>query len=187
MCSVAQANIAFDPSGAVLVPGEPSGNDALFFTPNVNITVTELGYYDDVTYDHEVGLYTASGGLLASTTIIPGETPVNGFAYNPIAPVTLLAGQTYAVDGYYAGPPDPGVYATGGVGADPLITYDYYLYDYNPGFDLANVPYPTGIFGPNFQFSATPVPEPTTMVAGAMLLLPFGMSTLRMLRKSRTA
>jgi hypothetical protein len=31
------------------------------------------------------------------------------------------------------------------------------------------------------------VPEPTTMVAGAMLLLPFGFSTLRMLRKTRTA
>jgi hypothetical protein len=35
--------------------------------------------------------------------------------------------------------------------------------------------------------SVTPVPEPTTMVAGAMLLLPFWMSTLRMLRKSRVA
>jgi len=35
--------------------------------------------------------------------------------------------------------------------------------------------------------SITPVPEPTTIVAGAMLLLPFGMSTLRMFRKSRTA
>jgi hypothetical protein len=33
----------------------------------------------------------------------------------------------------------------------------------------------------------TPVPEPTTMVAGAMLLLPFGASTLRMFRKTRTA
>ena len=29
------------------------------------------------------------------------------------------------------------------------------------------------------------VPEPTTMIAGAMLLLPFGASTLRMLRKNR--
>ena len=29
----------------------------------------------------------------------------------------------------------------------------------------------------------TPVPEPTTMIAGALLLLPFGASTLRMLRK----
>lgn len=31
------------------------------------------------------------------------------------------------------------------------------------------------------------VPEPTTMIAGAMLLLPFGVSTLRSLRKNRTA
>ena len=38
-----------------------------------------------------------------------------------------------------------------------------------------------------FFLLGTPVPEPTTMIAGALLLLPFGMSTLRMLRKSRTA
>ncbi len=35
---------------------------------------------------------------------------------------------------------------------------------------------------------ATPVPEPTTIIAGALLLLPFGASTLRILRKTnRTA
>jgi hypothetical protein len=34
---------------------------------------------------------------------------------------------------------------------------------------------------------ATPVPEPTTMIAGALLLLPFAASTLRMIRKNRTA
>jgi hypothetical protein len=31
------------------------------------------------------------------------------------------------------------------------------------------------------------VPEPTTMIAGALLLLPFGASTLRILRKNRAA
>jgi hypothetical protein len=31
------------------------------------------------------------------------------------------------------------------------------------------------------------VPEPTTMIAGALLLLPFGASTLRLLRKTRAA
>jgi|SRR6266480_1054645 len=35
--------------------------------------------------------------------------------------------------------------------------------------------------------SVTPVPEPTTMLAGAMLLLPFGASTLRVLRRNRVA
>jgi hypothetical protein len=46
-----------------------------------------------------------------------------------------------------------------------------------------------GNVGGNLEvdFSYTPVPEPTTMVAGVMLLLPFGASTLRMLRKSRAA
>ena len=35
----------------------------------------------------------------------------------------------------------------------------------------------------NFEYA---VPEPTTMIAGALLLLPFGASTLRILRR-RTA
>jgi hypothetical protein len=35
--------------------------------------------------------------------------------------------------------------------------------------------------------SLTVVPEPTTMIAGALLLLPFGASTLRLLRNTRTA
>ena len=40
-------------------------------------------------------------------------------------------------------------------------------------------------YSQNIQILA--VPEPTTMVAGALLLLPFGASTLRILRKNRTA
>ena len=43
------------------------------------------------------------------------------------------------------------------------------------------------INGTTYDFELTPVPEPTTMVAGAMLLLPFGASTLRMLRRKQTA
>jgi hypothetical protein len=39
----------------------------------------------------------------------------------------------------------------------------------------------------NGSFLFTPVPESTTMIAGALLLLPFGVSTLRILRKNRTA
>jgi hypothetical protein len=37
------------------------------------------------------------------------------------------------------------------------------------------------------SITVSPVPEPTTMIAGALLLLPFGASTLRMLRKKRMA
>jgi len=36
-------------------------------------------------------------------------------------------------------------------------------------------------------FNPTPVPEPTTMIAGALLLLPFAASTVRFMRKNRKA
>jgi hypothetical protein len=37
------------------------------------------------------------------------------------------------------------------------------------------------------SWSFSPIPEPTTMIAGALLLLPFGASALRSLRKNRAA
>ena len=50
-------------------------------------------------------------------------------------------------------------------------------------FNHVSFQYGTGLSDVNL----IPVPEPTTMVAGALLLLPFGMSTLRMLRRSGMA
>lgn len=41
--------------------------------------------------------------------------------------------------------------------------------------------------GQEFFLLGTPVPEPTTMMAGALLLVPLGMSTLRILRRNRPA
>jgi hypothetical protein len=41
--------------------------------------------------------------------------------------------------------------------------------------------------GQDLIWNVEPVPEPTTMIAGALLLLPFGASTLRILRRKRTA
>lgn len=38
-----------------------------------------------------------------------------------------------------------------------------------------------------FQEVAVPIPEPTTIIAGALLLLPIGVSALRALRKNRMA
>jgi len=40
--------------------------------------------------------------------------------------------------------------------------------------------YSQGVLG-----GVTPVPEPTTMIAGALLLVPFGASTLRVLRRNQ--
>jgi hypothetical protein len=59
--------------------------------------------------------------------------------------------------------------------------------------NLFNGAYGTPVTNPNGtnyslnQDQLAVVPEPTTMIAGALLLLPFGASTLRILRKNRTA
>jgi hypothetical protein len=45
----------------------------------------------------------------------------------------------------------------------------------------------TGIVPPPINPAGTPVPEPTTMIAGALMLLPFGASALRSLRKRQLA
>ncbi len=37
------------------------------------------------------------------------------------------------------------------------------------------------------NFAYTPIPEATTMIAGALLRLPLGISTVRFLRKQRVA
>jgi hypothetical protein len=39
----------------------------------------------------------------------------------------------------------------------------------------------------SFTLAAAPVPEPTTLISGAMLLMPFGASALRIMRKRSTA
>ena len=84
---------------------------------------------------------------------------------------------------------------------DRMVTFAVTGYLQTPG-DLNSmfIPFATTHYviafedGTDFDFNdlvvevsgVAPVPEPTTMVAGALLLLPFGMSTLRMLRKNHT-
>lgn len=58
----------------------------------------------------------------------------------------------------------------------------YTGFDDNNGYFSVVLP-----FDLNIQSEAVPVPEPTTMIAGVLLLLPFGASTLRILRKNRKA
>ena len=74
--------------------------------------------------------------------------------------------------------------------AESIITYDGSgASNTNPALgDLTgNNPENRAWNNAGFLQTDVPVPEPTTMVAGALLLLPFGASTLRMLRKRQMA
>jgi len=73
-------------------------------------------------------------------------------------------------------------------GSDTARAGYYALVGYNGGY--INF-YPSdgssNIGGPATATLFDPVPEPTTLIAGGLMLLPFGASTLRILRRNRAA
>ena len=139
------------------------------FRANVNTSVTQLGFYDDLknglTENHTVGLFNSVGNLLAQTTVTNASTLTSFFRFNAIAPVALTAGSIYyvaATTGTENYTWDPN-----GVVIDPDITF---IAD---AFIASNVlAFPTqsngsgliGWFGANIQTAAAPIPEPGTLL-----------------------
>ncbi len=75
------------------------------FKPTQTIKVTSLGYYDETQVGllaaHEVGIFDSSGNLIADATVPSGASPplIDSIRYQSIAPVTLLAGHVYNLEG----------------------------------------------------------------------------------------
>jgi hypothetical protein len=60
-------------------------------------------------------------------------------------------------------------------------------FQFSPGETLTDLTTGSGPYATSYSGSLSAVPEPPTMIAGALLLLPFGASTLRILRRRQTA
>lgn len=69
-------------------------------------------------------------------------------------------------------------------GTEEIDIYNLFDFSAHPKKDVKGVSH-VEFFGS--EGHTTSVPEPSTIVAGALLLLPFGVSTVRILRKNRTA
>jgi hypothetical protein len=117
--------------------------------------------------------------LLATATIPSGTTAtlLNGFRYLPIAPVDLLAGNTYTLAAYYSSSDLDNLHDQGG---SPSTSSDFnsYLGAFTGRNDVGSLSFPTGhtngtaYVGPNFEYSSS-VPEPMTslmMLSGLSLL-----------------
>ena len=151
-----------------------------FFTISQPITVTALGFYDlgaGNEVDELVGLFSSdagftSGTLLTSTSVtVEGNTPVDGYFFQSITPIDLAPG-TYVVEENTAGNDE---WAFGGSGPPitaPGITYDTHQYT----LGSASLIYPTGTagaadtayYGPNFEFTAQAIPEPSSLVLACL-------------------
>jgi hypothetical protein len=139
-----------------------------------------------MTDTHAVGLYDASGDLLASTTITNASDPLsNHFLYNAITPVDLIAGDTYVVEGVSG--VDPYAYDNGGFTVSPQITIVGNNDAENAGLTFLgtglNDRTIDGYWGADFVSSLTSTPEPSSF-----LLLGSGLAGLAgMLRRKLKA
>jgi hypothetical protein len=168
-----------DPSGDVL-SGQLTaislgGNQYLATSGTITVAAT----------DQDAGAFVGTYSLLPGG---PGNvlSPSGSFQYDNVL--------------YYPGSPNIvdfsgilGFVGSGGIElnlfGDQNNTPGYYsLEGYSSGTGLVDfyVLNQGNVAGPATA-TLTPVPEATTMIAGALLLLPLGASTLRILRKSRMA
>ena len=137
------------------------------FQVGSTILVTDLGIWrddDDVTADHQVGIWDSSQTLLASATVGAASTIGGDWRYESITGLTLNPGETYTAGAVYLSA-DGDSYISSAttltMHADVTWLNSVYPSVGGLGFvypELDSASY--GRFGPNFLF----VPEPGTLI-----------------------
>ncbi|MDR3412352.1 MAG: hypothetical protein P4L87_15670 [Formivibrio sp.] len=123
-----------------------------------------------------VGHFQVYDGDLGNPWVVL-STPVNYNAWNSLSIEFTGSSYIYSIDGTVVYTDNT---VDGSTGFSAMI-----MQAYNFG-DPANFPNENPADYTAY-WSNTPVPEPTTMVAGALLLLPFGASAVKILRKTKSA
>ena len=176
------------------------------FNPNqIIVTATESGGIEYLTWSGNISL--VSGGIATADLKLNYIVTANAGAINAIdqnytgsAQNGLLAVDETAAIGTFGGTvagyshlgvgdySDPPAEAGDLLNIVPLETVLYVTKDIGFSVTSSHGGFITiSQVAQSFHQDPPVVPEPTTMLAGALLLLPFGASTLRILRKNRTA
>ena len=162
--------------------GNPPFTLGFQFTEVTNQNVTALGIFDDsqngLADSYPIGLWDSKGNLIASGTVLAGTADplVNQFRYVNIAPVQLLAGQTYQLGALFL-TGDDGVNFPGdatGFAMNPAAMFDQSTFASggtlsNPTSTFSTDP---GFFGPNLLL--TPPAPPTVPEPSSLALLSLG-------------
>lgn len=151
-----------------------NGMDGFDFTPNVDLTVSALGWYDHngdgFIRSHPVGIYvTSTQALVAPAASILGTSDLDittNFRYEAVVPFVLTAGTTYTLVGYGEGPvwDDYVNNPTGGVTFGPGIDFVRARSGSGNGLAFPTAASQVGIvqdlyFGANFRYAAVPEPH----------------------------
>ena len=155
--------------------------------------MTQLGWWDQtpaspLAASHQVGLWSVSGTLIASATVLPGDPLTGGFRYAALSsPVTLGGGTVYMIggrdtlaDGDNYSTANSALVMGAGInfgGATRSNVGVGFAFPVNTTGD------PGGHFGPNFIYAA--VPEASTQL---MMLMGLGaVGGLAARRRARAA
>lgn len=155
------------------------------FTLSQTTTISALGVWDNLgdglSASHDVGIWNLTGSLLASTTVAAGTgaTLDNGFRFNDISPLTLVAG-TYVALATFANSADSWAY-DGTINTAAGVTWNSDAWNYQSTLSApTNFNPQPGYFGANFQIgtadSSVPDGGTTTAMLGFAL---FGLAALR--------
>ncbi|MCU0647308.1 MAG: PEP-CTERM sorting domain-containing protein [Gemmatimonadaceae bacterium] len=149
------------------------------------LTVTALGWWDEtpttpLAATHQVGIWTATGSLLGSTTVLTTSTLLNGFRYVNVTPILLAANSTFLVGGRdLVGDGDNYVTSVGSLVTGAGVTFTGAARsDNGTGFTAPTIITANtgGRFGANFQYvtTTTVIPEPSTYALVATGLVALG-------------
>lgn len=142
------------------------------FTTNKTINVTSLGFYDDfqndLTQDHDIGIFDKTGNLLVQGTVKPGDALDGFFRYTSVQSTQLQAGGTFFIasttgtENYTFNPT--------GFSVNPNITFVSSVFRFSDTLvfpmaasDTQNSDGNKGYFGPNFEAEIPAVPTPALL------------------------
>jgi hypothetical protein len=159
----------------ILLSTEIYGNNSTVgwvFSSSQNLTVSSLGGLLASSLPQSsgtitIGLWSADGTLLSSTVLGKNSVTVNGSLYQPISPISIIAGNTYIIAAGSSGTfgfadlPDSQ--------AQSPLTYLGVAAVTGNGFSLPTI-YPTSsianqIYGATFLFQTVPEPGPLALAA----------------------
>jgi len=191
----ASVELVTNPGGQQFMNTPPPGTEGFSFTTGANpLVYNEYGVYDwgndGLGASHVVTLFTASGDIVGSATVPSGGgSTADSFQWVQGPTITLTPNTTYVLAASYTGnDPDDFWYGSATLSGATLDNAVWESGGTQVFPDQVWGSTGQGFFGPNLSFSEIPpVPEPTTIISAALMLLPFGASTLRIMRRKQVA